>query len=149
MTRINTGDIVWNTAVIFGVAIVSGAATLAIKKIAHRYFGNENFLLTSTGAFIAGMTVAYGLSSRATIMIFPFDKRFRDFHSLHVLFTFGFDGLAAMMLYEKSDKAMIFGLVGTLFALTFLSGIDEVGSNVLPFAGAVGAMAGIYPYRKY
>lgn len=88
--RIHTGDMIWNTAMIFGVGIVSCAATLAVKKITHRYFGNENILLTHIGAFLAGMTVAYGLSSRATIMTFPFDKRFRDFHSLHVLSTFAF-----------------------------------------------------------
>lgn len=149
MTRINTGDIIWNTGMTFGVGIVSCATTWAVKKIAHRYFGNENILLTSIGAFFAGMTIVYGLSSRVTLVTFPFDKRFRDFHSLHVLLTFGFDGLAAMMLWEKkTDKAMILGSVGTLFALTFLAGNDQVGQQMLPFAGTMGVIAGVYPYGE-
>lgn len=150
MTRINTGDIIWNTGVTFGVALVSGAATWAVKKIAHRYFGDENhrkvFLIT-TGLFMGGTMATY--ASRATVMTFPYDKRFREFHSLHILFTFVFDGIAAVMLYDKkTDKAMILGSVGILFVLTFLAGIDEVGSKILPVAGAMGALVASYPYRK-
>jgi hypothetical protein len=147
--RIHTGDLVWNTAMTFGVAIVSGGTTWSVKKLAHRYFGNENILLTHIGACIAGVAVAYGLSSRATVMTFPFDERFRRFHSLHVLFTFVFDGLAAMMFYEnKADKAVILGSVGTLFALTFLTGIHQVGRAILPCAGIMGVIAALYPYEK-
>lgn len=81
-------------------------------------------------------------------MTFPLDKRFRGFHSLHFLLAFVFNGFAAMMLYEKkADKALIFGLVGSLFGLTFLAGIDQEGKTFLPFAGTIGVILGIYPYQ--
>jgi len=150
---INTEHVLRNTTTVFGIALASGAATLATKEIAQRCFGNKNsskdVLMKNIGALVAGIAVTCSLASRATVMTFPFDQRFHEFHALHLLIITVFDALALKMLYQRQiSKFMILGSVGTFFGLPVFAGIDQVGAKILPVAGCLGIITALYPYEK-
>jgi hypothetical protein len=136
-TRIHFRDVMWNTAWTFGVTFASGATTWAILKFADHYWGRPKNTFTAIiaralDAALPGVAVGYALASRATIITFPSDQRFRTAYSLNVLGCAAFWTAALKMLFNnKNDKAMFFTSVGATFALSFLCGLHQEGSGAL------------------
>lgn len=147
-TSLGVRNIAWNTAVVFGIACVSGAVTWTISKAAHRFFRiRENImhspsLVVREVAAVAGGAATYALASRAALASFPVDAQFCKFHCLHLIFGPLFS-LYGIILNSKETRtgAMMFGSLGTLLLFSIGGG---AGNRVSLFAaGGVGVIMGL------
>lgn len=150
MTAVSLGirDVAWNTAVIFGIACVSGATAWATSKALHRIFRIRENIMHSPSlairevAAIAGCAATYGLASRATPVSFPIDAQFYKYYCLHLLFGAYFLG-NGMIISSKETRtpALMMCSVG---ALLLFSAIGATGNRVNLFiAGALGVIDGL------
>lgn len=147
--RIHTEDMVWNTTMTFGCALVGGATGWVTLKIARHYFNKptlSNILGFIASTYIPIFAVSY-LASRAKIMTFPFDQRFRGFHSLHPLLSVGLLMLSVKVYDKKRERmSVICTLTAIVFLMSIATGIEGKGPGALSLAtGTVGTMAAVMP----
>lgn len=153
--RIQTRDMLWNTALTFGWAFIGGATGWVVSKIGRRFLNSSNPLAAILGhnvsTFIPILGVSY-LASRVNVMTFPFDKRFRGFYSLHPLIAVSLCMLSAKVYNEKRQRMCVICLLtAELFLISIAVGTEKLGPLALAVATLnAGVMAAVMPlYPKF
>jgi hypothetical protein len=144
-----TAAVMKNTALTFGVALTSGAVTLACSKLQHYSFEVTQDIKINSSAvirllsFISGAAVGYYVMQKVSIVNMDLDQSFVSAHAIHVLTAIYCSSIAYLVSFnpDKSSTVLHAGLAGLALSTPF---VTRLGQSALIPAIGIGAAIGSY-----